>query len=468
MTPIIALVGRPNVGKSTLFNRLTQSYNALVTDYAGLTRDRIYGKVSTQDCSFTLIDTGGVTEQSGDLPDLVREQVQLALKEADVVFFVVDGRAGLTVNDEMIAVSLRNVGKPVMLVVNKGEDQPREVITTDFYSLGLGEPYLISALRGNGIANLLFSLQTARPDLTTIDYKLSEDSKQVIHLAVLGRPNVGKSTLVNGMTGEKRVIVSAESGTTRDGIYIPFVKEGIDYMLIDTAGLRRRSKVSETVEKLSVVKTLQTLDNANVVILVMDAHQGVSDQDIRLAGLILKSGRAVVIAVNKCDGMTKSQRQLVATDIERRLSFLRFADIHFISALHGRGIGLLFTSAKKAYDSAMAELSTTALTCALENAVTYHQPPLINGRRIKFRYAHSGGKNPPRIVIHGNQINATPHSYRRYLENVFRDTLKLQGTPIFIEFKQGNNPFERRKNKYSTPRSTKHQHTNRKKRVRHL
>ncbi|MDF1588766.1 MAG: ribosome biogenesis GTPase Der [Gammaproteobacteria bacterium] len=458
MKPIIALVGRPNVGKSTLFNRLTRSRDALVADFSGLTRDRIYGTVNSDDCSFILIDTGGLTEQSDDMSDLMRKQAKLAIEESDLVLFLVDGRAGLTAADQNIAKELRNVDKPILLVVNKSEGEQREVIAAEFYALGFGEPQVISASQGRGITNLIDGLKQVLPSIElTEEEVVPEDTSHVIRLAVLGRPNVGKSTLINRILGEERVVAFDEPGTTRDSIHIPFEKDGTEYILIDTAGVRRRSKVSEMLEKFSIVKTLQALEDANVVILVLDAHEGIVEQDLHLAGLIIQSGRAVVIAVNKWDGLDKSEREWVASNIERRLPFLNFAQTHFISALHGSGVGLLFKSVKQAYNSAMAQLPTPRLTRVLEDAVSDHPPPLIHGRRIKFRYAHLGGKNPPRIIIHGNQTEATPNSYRRYLENTFREVLKLHGTPIMVEFKQGDNPFKDRKNKLTDRQVEKRQ-----------
>ena len=449
MKPVIALVGRPNVGKSTLFNRLTRSRDALVADISGLTRDRIYGTSKIEGCDFILIDTGGLTEQADSMSDLMRKQAQLAIEEADVIFFLVDGRSGLMPADHTVAQQLRNVGKPVVLVINKTEGEQREMIAADFYSLGLGEPQVISARQGRGIAALMDVLIEELPSVVSIEEDEMDDDDeqkdQIIRLAVLGRPNVGKSTLINQIMGEERVVAFDEPGTTRDSIHIPFEKDGTDYILIDTAGVRRRSKVSEMLEKFSIVKTLQALEDANVVLLILDAHEGIVEQDLHLAGLIIESGRAVVIAVNKWDGLEKSEREWVASNVERRLPFLNFANTHFISALHGSGVGLLFKSVKQAYESAMAKIPTPRLTRVLEDAVAEHQPPLVHGRRIKFRYAHLGGKNPPRIIIHGNQTAATPNSYRRYLENTFRDVLKLHGTPIRIEFKQGDNPFKGRK-----------------------
>jgi len=448
MKPVVALVGRPNVGKSTLFNRLTRSRDALVADFSGLTRDRIYGDVTTDGANFIIIDTGGLTVQNDDMSDLMRKQADLAIEEADIVFFLVDGRAGLVADDQIVAQQLRAIGKPTILVVNKSEGELKEMIAAEFYALGLGEPQVISASQGRGIANLVTTLKDEMPSVITSELNPEEaDDKHGIRLAVLGRPNVGKSTLINRIMGEDRVVAFDEPGTTRDSIHIPFEKDGTEYTLIDTAGVRRRSKVSEMLEKFSIVKTLQALEDANVILLVLDAHEGIVEQDLHLAGLIIQSGRAVVIAVNKWDGLDKSEREWVSTNIERRLPFLNFANTHFISALHGSGVGLVFKSVKQAYESAMAQIPTPRLTRVLEDAVADHQPPLVNGRRIKFRYAHLGGKNPPRIIIHGNQTDATPNSYKRYLENTFRDVLKLHGTPIFIEFKKGDNPFKNRKKK---------------------
>jgi len=447
MKAVIALVGRPNVGKSTLFNRLTRSRDALVADFSGLTRDRIYGTVSIDNYNFIVIDTGGLTEQSDDISGLMRQQAELAIEEADLVLFLVDGRSGLTAADQVIAKKLRNVSKPIMLVVNKSEGEQREMMAADFYSLGLGEPQVISASQGRGIGLLLDSIEEVVPNIIAKEDEEELHKYDTIRLAVLGRPNVGKSTLINRIMGEDRVVAYDEPGTTRDSIHIPFKKDGIDYTLIDTAGVRRRSKVSDMLEKFSIVKTLQALEDANVVVLVLDAHEGIVEQDLHLAGLILQSGRAVVISVNKWDGLDKTEREWVASHIERRLPFLNFAKTHFISALHGSGVGLLFKSVNEAYKSAMTQIPTPRLTRVLEEAVSDHQPPLVHGRRIKFRYAHLGGRNPPRIIIHGNQTASTPNSYRRYLENTFRDVLKLHGTPVVIEFKQGDNPFKVKKKK---------------------
>ncbi|AFJ01878.1 GTP-binding protein EngA [Methylophaga frappieri] len=447
MKSVIALLGRPNVGKSTLFNRLTRSRDALVADHAGLTRDRIYGHVRDDNAQFILIDTGGLTNETDSMSELMRKQAALAIDEADLMVFLVDGRAGLLPADEEIARLLRNVGKPVLLVINKSEGEQRELVAAEFYSMGLGEPVVISATQGRGIDRLLNHITNILPETLPeliVESEPDEEEDSTIRLAIVGRPNVGKSTLVNRLLGEERVVAFDAPGTTRDSIYIPFEKDGTQYTFIDTAGVRRRSKVSEALEKFSVVKTLQAVEAANVVMLVVDAQEGIVDQDLHLAGLIIESGRAVVIAVNKWDGLEKQEREWVASNIERRLPFLTFAKTHFISALHGSGVGLLLKSVKQAYQAALTKIPTSRLTRVLEDAIADHPPPLVNGRRIKYRFAHLGGKNPPRVIIHGNQTEATPQSYRRYLENYFRTTLKLHGTPVMVEFKTSENPFRKR------------------------
>lgn len=443
MKPSLALVGRPNVGKSTLFNRLTKSRQALVADQPGLTRDRIYGTGQFDEDEFIVIDTAGLGEEQNELHNLMSEQSRLAMSEADAVLFLVDGRGGLTSSDEEIAAKIRRLGKQVYLVVNKTEGLNRAIICAEFQRLGLGEPYAISSAHGEGVAALMQAV-LARIPRTAVDDHLDEESG--IKVAIVGRPNVGKSTLVNRMLGEERVLVYDAPGTTRDSIFIPFEREGQRYTLIDTAGVRRRSKVDDVVEKFSVLKTLQAIDVANVVVLVIDARIGVTDQDATLAGFILETGRALVISLNKWDGMTPDDREKAKTDVDRKLHFLDFAKHHYISALHGTGVGNLFDSIIEAYTSATIDLSTPRLNKILEQSLVKNPPPLVKGRRIKLRYAHQGGRNPPIIIIHGSQTADVPDAYQRYLSNTFRRVLKLRGTPVRIEFRSGENPYRDKKN----------------------
>ena len=443
MSAVIALVGRPNVGKSTLFNKLTRSRDALVADHAGLTRDRLYGQVSQQGKAFALIDTGGLTAVSDNMSNLMRQQTEMAIEDATAILFLVDGQTGLTTEDIEVATQLRQANKPVVLVVNKSEGVEHEMMAAEFYTLGLGEPITISATQNRGLKQLLAVLSQKCPDINQSEITGEEEEAQRhIKLAIMGRPNVGKSTLINRLMGETRVVALDEPGTTRDSIYIPFEKNGQAYTLIDTAGVRRKSRVSEKLEKFSVIKTLKALEDANVILLMIDGKTGVVEQDLHLAGLIIESGRAVVLAINKWDGLDKSEREWVVNNIERRLPFMSYAKKHYISALHGSGVGLLLNSVDIAYRSAMAQPATSQLTRILEDAVAEHAPPLVKGRRIKFRYAHLGGRNPPRIIIHGNQTDATPKSYQRYLENTYRAVLKLHGTPIKVEFKMTINPYQ--------------------------
>ncbi|THB67224.1 MAG: ribosome biogenesis GTPase Der [Gammaproteobacteria bacterium] len=446
MIPVIALLGRPNVGKSTLFNYLTKSRDALVADYPGLTRDRKYGRGKVGSYPYIVVDTGGLADDPDSIEELMAKQVEFAVGEADAVIFLVDGRNGLTASDEMIANHLRRLGKKVQLVLNKTEGLTKDEVAADFYSLAIGDPIAISAAHGQGVKAMLQQLS----EHLILDKNLEFDSDKEhpgIRIAVVGRPNVGKSTLVNRLLGEERVVTFDMPGTTRDSIFIPFEKDGEEYTLIDTAGVRRKSRVKESIEKFSVIKTLQALEAANVVIMVLDARQGISEQDATIIGHIIESGRALIIAVNKWDGLDRYDKDVVKMDIERKLKFLDFVEYHYISALHGSGVGKLLSEIKKVYKSAVTDISTSALTRVLEAAVIDHQPPLIKGRRIKLRYAHQGGKNPPVIVIHGNQTNAVPESYRRYLTNVFRKAFKMKGTPVRVEFKVGKNPFSSKKPK---------------------
>ncbi|MCL4121138.1 UNVERIFIED_CONTAM: hypothetical protein GTU68_064285 [Idotea baltica] len=443
MVPVIALVGRPNVGKSTLFNRLTKTRDAIVGDLSGLTRDRQYGEAKWKNRSCIIIDTGGITGNEDGIDALMAEQSLLAIEEADAVLFMVDARSGLSAADQMIAEHLRRRSKPSFLVVNKIDNLDPDVACAEFSLMGVGAPLPIAGAHGR---EEYFSPEILDENLD-LERIPGPSEKDGIKLAIVGRPNVGKSTLINRMLGEDRVVVYDQAGTTRDSVYIPFERaETEKYTLIDTAGVRRRGKVIEAVEKFSVVKTLQSIQDANVVIFVMDAREGIVDHDLNLLGFVLESGRALVIALNKWDGLKPGERDYLKAELQRRLFFVSFADIHFVSALHGTGVGNLYKSVQASFASAIARWPTNRLTRTLEDAVSAHQPPMVNGRRIKLRYAHMGGANPPRIIIHGNQVEAIPRAYSRYLENTFRRELKLVGTPIAIEYRGGKNPFEGKKN----------------------
>ena len=443
MKPVIALVGRPNVGKSTLFNQLTRTRDALVADFAGLTRDRQYGIGRLGDRPYLVVDTGGLSGEGQGIEGEMAQQVRAAIAESDAVVFLVDARDGLNASDENIAAYLRQCGKPVFLVVNKTDGIDAVVAASEFHALGLGEPMPIAASHGRGLNPMIQRVLADFPDEAEGD---EEDEDERIRVAIVGRPNVGKSTLVNRILGEERVVVFDMPGTTRDSIHIPFERDGQHYTLIDTAGVRRRARVSEAIEKFSIIKTMQAINDANVVVMVLDAREGISEQDAHLLGMAMDAGRALVIAINKWDGLQSDQKDAVRRDLAIKLPFLDFAKFHYISALHGTGVGELYATIRKAYASAMRKFSTPELTRLLESLLMSHQPPLVNGRRIKLRYAHQGGKNPPLIVIHGNQVEAIPGSYRRYLENAFRKHLKLEGTPIRIEFKGGENPYAGKKN----------------------
>ncbi len=442
--PVVALIGRPNVGKSTLFNQLTKSRQALVADLAGLTRDRQYGDAHYENKSFIVVDTGGIGEMddgSGNIDDYMATQSYTAIHEADIVVFVVDARVGMIGADSEIARFLHSLGKPVFLVANK-MDGVHEASSAEFFALGFGEPFPMAASHGKGVNNLFEALTADMPE----DEEVDEIDEKALKLAIIGRPNVGKSTLVNRLLGEERVVVFDMPGTTRDSIYIPFEREGRNYVLIDTAGVRRRGRIDEKVEKFSVVKTLQAIKDANVVVVVIDAKEGIVDQDLHMLGYALDAGRAIVVAINKWDGLTQEQKDIVKIEIDRRFNFVPWVKIHLISALYGNGVGNLYPSIHKAYDASMFKVSTNQLTRILEDAVANHPPPMVSGRRIKLRYAHLGGHNPPVIVIHGNQTQALPKSYQRYLENVYRNVFKLEGTPLHVEFKQNANPYEGKKN----------------------
>lgn len=448
MLPVIAIVGRPNVGKSTLFNALTMTRDALVVDLPGTTRDRQYGEGKVGGKPYILIDTGGVGETEQLVDTAVTQQSWQAIEEADAVLFVVDGQASLTNDDLMFARQLRKIDKPKYLVVNKTDGLDLQFALSDFYSLGCGEPIPIAASQKRGITKLAEMFLEPFPAESE---QLNSERYPGIRVAIVGQPNVGKSTLVNRILGEDRVIVSPLSGTTRDSIFIPFERDDQQYTLIDTAGVRRKSKIDNTVEKFSVVRTLQSIEACNVVVLLIDAQRGVTDQDLSLLSFIVETGRALVIAVNKWDGLLAEEKDDIKKVLGYKLHFVDFAVQHFISALHGSGVGNLFASINRAYKSAMRELSTSELTEMLEEIVTAHQPPLVHGRRIKLRYAHSGGHNPQRIIIHGNQTDHVPETYKRYMEKAFLDRLKLEGTPIIVQFKTGENPFAGKHNKL-TPR----------------
>lgn len=446
LLPMVAIVGRPNVGKSTLFNRLTRTRDALVADLPGLTRDRHYGRARFEGLPYLVVDTGGFepVAREGILVEMARQTLQ-AVDEADRVIFLTDGRAGLTPGDRAIAETLRTRGKAVTLAVNKVEGMPGAVATAEFHELGLGDPIAVSSAHGEGVQHLMEVALAGFAPQPEDQPQAEEDD--VPRIAIVGRPNVGKSTLVNQLLGEERMIAFDQPGTTRDSIAVDFERKGKRYVLIDTAGLRRRGKVFEAVEKFSVFKTMQAIEDANVVVLTLDAQQDISDQDAHIAGFIVNAGRAVVMAVNKWDGLDTHQRDVVKSDLARKLGFLDFAAPLFLSALKGTGVNGLLPAVDGAYAAAMAKLSTPRLTRALHAAVTQHQPPKAGPFRPKLRYAHQGGHNPPIVVVHGSAIAHIPDSYRRYLENTFRTTFELRGTPLRVEFRQGHNPFADRKPK---------------------
>ena len=480
-TPVVALVGRPNVGKSTLFNRLTRTRDALVADFPGLTRDRKYGHAHIAGHEFIVIDTGGIDGTEEGVEEKMAEQSLLAIEEADVVLFLVDARAGLTAADIGIANYLRQrQNKTTVLVANKTDGIDADSHCAEFYQLGLGEIEQIAASQGRGVTQVMeqvlapfaerlesadeieptsedaqdewdqaldfdFAESTALIDEALEDE--AEEQDENIKIAIVGRPNVGKSTLTNRILGEDRVVVYDLPGTTRDSIYIPMERDGQAYTLIDTAGVRKRGKVHLAVEKFSVIKTLQAIQDANVVLLVIDARENISDQDLSLLGFILNAGRSLVIVVNKWDGLDQDVKERVKSELDRRLDFIDFARVHFISALHGSGVGNLFDSVKEAYACATQKMTTSMLTRILQMATDEHQPPMVAGRRIKLKYAHPGGYNPPIIVVHGNQMEKLPDSYKRYLSNYYRKSLKIIGSPIRLLFQEGSNPFAGRKNK---------------------
>jgi len=466
MLPVVALVGRPNVGKSTLFNRLTRSRDALVADYPGLTRDRQYGKAEVEEHPFIVIDTGGINGDEKGIDVLMAEQSLIAIAEADAVLFMVDARAGLTSADIGIAEYLRKQNKKVFLAANKVDGIDADSAVAEFYALALGDTvHQIAAAHGRGVTQLLTlaltphieALSNEKSDEEIDDeseaeeLSLEELAEQAPHetdkikLAIIGKPNVGKSTLTNRILGEERVVVYDMPGTTRDSVYIPMERNGREYVLIDTAGIRRRKNVSDVVEKYSVIKTLRAIEDSNVCLLIIDAQEGITDQDLSLLGFILEAGRSLVLAVNKWDGLDDHVKDRIKTELDRRLGFIDFARVHFISALHGTGVGHLYESVEEAFVSATKRISTSMVTKILDMAVFDHQPPMHQGRRIKLKYAHAGGYNPPIVVIHGNLAKKLPVSYKRYLMNYYRKSLKIMGTPIKIEFRETSNPFAGKK-----------------------
>jgi len=505
MLPVITLIGRPNVGKSTLFNRLTRSRDALVADFPGLTRDRQYGVGRLGPGPYIVVDTGGLSGAEEGVESLMERQVALAIEEADHLLFLVDAREGCTGIDLDIAERLRRTGKPLTLVVNKTDRLEPELARADFHQLGLGEPLAIAAVQGRGVTALINRVFASLPETfhpeaggttassmeaphplavppeepmtpaapaeegassarpaeaqraggTGTRPAVASEVEGGIKVAVVGRPNAGKSTLINRLLGEDRLVACDQPGTTRDSIFVPFSRAGKDYILIDTAGIRRKARVKDFIEKFSAIKTLQAIEACHVVVLVLDARQGIGEQDATIASHVVESGRSLVLAINKWDGLTKEERDAIREGFRRKLAFLDFAAPHFISALHGSGVGLLLDEVDRAYANAVRHIATAELTRLLQDLVQEHQPPLVNGRRIKLRYAHQGGRNPPIIVIHGNQTEDLPESYRRYLVNRFRTLLHLEGTPLRIELRTGENPFEGRRNPL-TPKQIKH------------
>jgi GTPase len=449
LLPVIALIGRPNVGKSTLFNAMTGTRDALVADLPGVTRDRQYGFARRTQVPCIVVDTGGLIENAGAIESLMIAQTDRAISEADRLIVIVDGRAGVTPQDEFVARLAHRSGKPVYLAVNKTEGFDADAAVADFHALGLGEPQPIAAAHDQGVISLL---ETALAGLAPDPQDGPELS--AVRVAVIGRPNVGKSTLINRILGQDRLVAFDEPGTTRDAVLVPFERDGERYALIDTAGVRRRAKVDNAIEKFSVIKTLQAIESAHVVIAVMDAQDTVAEQDASLLGTVIEQGRALILAINKWDNIPTEQRDLIRQQIELRIAFADFAPLHFISARHGSGVGELFVSVRSVFAAAMREMTTPQLSRVLEGALESHQPPLVRGRRIKLRYAHQGGRNPPIIVIHGNQTDQVPDAYRRYLVNVFRKAFDLFGTPVRVVFRGEENPFAGKRNPL-TPRQAR-------------
>ncbi len=439
MLPVVVLVGRPNVGKSTLFNVLTQTRRALVADMPGVTRDRQYGSANFAERQFIVVDTGGIVEEPDpEFSQLAEHQVKQAIEDADYIFFMVDAKAGCTPADEVLAQRLRAITSKVTVVVNKTDSENPDVVTADFMSLGFGEPIAISAKRKSYVADLITRTLPENTNPVQAD-------ENTLRLAVVGRPNVGKSTLINRMLGEDRVIVADIPGTTRDSIFIPFERHEVKYTLIDTAGVRRRTKVKDKIEKFSVIQTMQAVQAADVVIVLFSVTEQITDQDLRLVGKVLEAGRGVVLAFNQWDAIDAHDRQQYKADVDRRLEFIDFARRYYISALHGTGVGDLFRAVQEAYESLHVQVTTPDATKLLERAQHTHQPPLVRGRRVKPRFAHVGGHYPLTIVIHGKQVESLPGSYKGYLENYYRKALKLVGVPILISFKNDDNPYADKK-----------------------
>ena len=438
MLPVIAIVGRPNVGKSTLFNTLTQTRDAIVADVPGVTRDRQYGYGKLGPVQYVCIDTGGLVENPSGMDALMRIQTEHAIKEADRLIFVADARDGLTPQDQFFARELRRAGKPVFLAVNKAEGLETGLAAADFHSMGLGEPHAIAAIQGFGCEALMDIVLAGFPP-TPSDDQEPEDGR--IRIAVIGRPNVGKSTLINRLIGDERLITSEIAGTTRDSILVPFERDGRSFTLIDTAGVRRRAKIDDEIEILSVSKTLQAIAEAHVVVMVVDAQDSIGEQDASVLGIALSRGRALILAVNKWDNIPTDKREDIKRLLSLKIDFVPFAPMHFVSARHGTGVGELVASMIRAYEAAMRQMKTPALTKAMEKAMVQHQPPIVRGRRIRLRYAHQGGRNPPRIIVHGSQAAHVPESYKRYLANMFRDEFDLFATPVMVDFRSDVNPF---------------------------
>jgi GTP-binding protein len=438
MLPVIAIVGRPNVGKSTLFNTLTQTRDAIVADVPGVTRDRQYGYGRLGRVPYVCIDTGGLVENPSGMDALMRIQTEHAIREADRLLFIADARAGLTPQDLFFARELRKSGKPVFLAVNKAEGLESAIAAADFHSMGLGEPHAIAATHGYG-CEALMDLVLDGFEAPPAQDEEPDDGR--IRIAVIGRPNVGKSTLINRLIGEERVITSDVAGTTRDSILVPFERDGRAFTLIDTAGVRRRARIDDEIEHLSVSKTLQAIAEAHVVTMVVDAHDSIGEQDASVLGLALNRGRALILAVNKWDNIPMEQREEIRRLLMLKIDFVPFAPVHFISARHGTAVGDLTASMVRAYEAAMRKMPTPALTKCMERAMVQHQPPIVRGRRIRLRYAHQGGRNPPRIVVHGSQAAHVPESYKRYLANKFRDEFDLFATPVSVEFRSDVNPY---------------------------